>query len=209
MPGSVKSVVEPFEVALVMLSNFGPADGGRETWGYNFIPRLIARHKHLRLSIFGLRIEGEPDNSTLLETSVGQNDLPLDLIIAPRTNVPNAFYFWKGLRRVQGRFRYVLAVGSFVELIGVLASPALRRSRKIAWLRTIFVEEKAHRLPPLARPLLLAMERYVLGRADLIIANGDDTANFYRRRGLKVVVNRNAIDFERWREIPSALAKGN
>ena len=83
MPGSVKSVVEPFEVALVMLSNFGPADGGRETWAYNFIPRLIARHKHLRLSIFGLRIEGEPDNSTLLETSVGQNDLPLDLIIAP------------------------------------------------------------------------------------------------------------------------------
>ena len=209
MPNRDHSDEKPFDVALVMLSNFGLADGGRETWAYNFIPRLIARHPRLRLSIFGLRVDGEPNNSALLEDLATKNgSLKLDFTPAPANRVPNAFYFWKGLHNVRSRFRFVLAVGSFVELIGVLLSPGLRKARKIAWLRTIFVEEKAHRLPPLLRPILLAIERFVLGKADLIIANGDDTANFYRRLGLQVVVNRNAIDFERWRADPVRIDPG-
>ena len=209
MPNRDRSAEESSDVALVMLSNFGLADGGRETWAYNFIPRLIARHPRLRLSIFGLRVDGKPDNSVRLEELAARNaSLELDFTPAPANRVPNAFYFWKGLRKVGGRFRFVLAVGSFIELVGVLLSPGLRKARKIAWLRTIFVEEKAQRLPRPLRPMFLAIERFVLGKADLIIANGDDTANFYRRLGLQVAVNRNAIDFERWRADPVRIDAG-
>lgn len=209
MPDRDHSDERPFDVALVMLSNFGLADGGRETWAYNFIPRLIARHPQLRLSIFGLRVDGEPDNSALIEELAAQNDsLGLDFTPAPANRVPNAFYFWEGLHKVRKRFRFVLAVGSFIELIGVLLSPGLRKAQKIAWLRTIFVEEKAHRLPRPLRRLVLAIERFILRKADLIIANGDDTANFYRRLGLQVAVNRNAIDFDRWRADPVRIDAG-
>ena len=197
------------EAALVMLSNFGPADGGRETWAYSFIPRLLSRHPHLRLSIYGLRIEGEPDNSALLE-AIDLAGIEVEFIPAPRSRTPNAFHFWRGLRALPTPSippRFVLAVGSFVELLAVLRSPAFRGSAKICWLRTVFADEKAHRYPRALRSLLLAIEGRVLRKADLLIANGDDTAAFYREQGLGVTVIRNAIDFSRWERPPATFDK--
>ncbi|MGI8704738.1 MAG: hypothetical protein ACR2JJ_02900 [Sphingomicrobium sp.] len=47
------------EIDLGMVSNFGRGDRGRETWAYNFIPRLLRRLPTLSLNLFGLR-EGSP-----------------------------------------------------------------------------------------------------------------------------------------------------
>ena len=52
-----------------MLSNLGPAEGGRETWLYNFLPRLTERLPHLKLRIHGFRLDSDPDyRKTLLGT---------------------------------------------------------------------------------------------------------------------------------------------
>jgi glycosyltransferase involved in cell wall biosynthesis len=101
----------------------------------------------------------------------------------------------------------VVAVGSWVELLAVLVSGAFRRSAKILWLRTIFVDEKAHRIPPIARGLILRVEDAILRRADLLIANGDDTAAHYRARGFDVTVIKNAVDLKRWTMPPPKLAR--
>lgn len=100
------------------------------------------------------------------------------------------------------QFDYSLAVGSFLELAIVLLSPALARRPKVAWLRTVWIEEKAPRINKLYRRLLSSLERRVLGWADLIIANGDDTAGHYRGARLEPHVIRNAVDFDRWYRAP-------
>lgn len=196
-----------------MLSNFGRADGGRETWAYNFIPRLLRRYPGLRLHVVGLRVDGEPDNSDSLLKSVDERDrdrLSTGFVRARANRLPNALSFWTGLRRAAptraASPRFVVAVGSFVELAAVLISDTYRRSGKILWLRTIFADEKAHRIPRAARPLLQRIEDAVLRRADLLIANGEDTAEHYRRRGFDVRVIANAIELDRWRLPPPAFA---
>jgi glycosyltransferase involved in cell wall biosynthesis len=201
------------QAALVMLSNFGRADGGRETWAYNFVPRLLARYPGLRLSVFGMRTDGEADNRDALRSAVGQDDrdrLAVDFVEAKAGRRPNAFAFWAKLRRLVARRldhppALVLAVGSWVELLAVLLTPRFRRSAKLVWLRSVFADEKAHRYPSALRHSLEWFEVAVLRRADVVIANGQDTARRYRALGLSPLVIPNGVDLDRWRMPPASV----
>ena len=189
-----------------MISNFGPADGGRETWAYQFIPRLLAAEPDAELHVFGVRRAGEPDHSAALVAKVAPEDrarLKLHFAHLPKGRVPASISGAIALRRLIDAVRpapldYSIAVGSFVELAPVLASRSLRERPTIAWLRTVWVEEKAAQIPRLVRSGLAALEARILRRADLLIANGEDTAAHYRRFGLSPHVIRNAVDFDRW-----------
>lgn len=188
-----------------MLSNFGRADGGRETWAYNFIPRLLERYPALRLTIYGLRVDGEPDNREAVLSSVSRaqrNRLSVEFVRASADRWPNALAFWNGVSKL-ARDRpppaFVLAVGSWVELRAALLTPSFRSAGKLVWLRSIFADEKAHRYPAALRPWLQRIERAVLKRADVIIANGEDTAEHYRNLGLEVTAIPNGVDLDRWR----------
>jgi glycosyltransferase involved in cell wall biosynthesis len=195
-----------------MLSNLGRADGGRETWAYNFIPRLLDRYRSLRLSIFGLRVDEQPDNRETLLSCVPEDQrsrLTVEFVPAKANRWPNAFSFWRGLRKLAQSKpvpAFVVAVGSWVELRAVLRSRGFRSSGKVVWLRSIFADEKAHRYPPFLRPLLQWIELGVLRQADVIIANGEDTADHYRKLGLSVRVIPNGVDLSRWRMEPPELS---
>jgi glycosyltransferase involved in cell wall biosynthesis len=195
-------------IALLMISNFGVADGGRETWAYNFIPRLLRRWPGVTLDVIGLNREGEPDNSGRLLTILKDRGTVTFLhsrlrrwvLLSPLCDAPFQLSTTK-----HAAPDLVIAVGSIMELVVVLASPALRRAPRIVWLRTILADEKAARLPRWAIRLLRRVETPLLRSADLLIANGEDTAAYYRRRGLIVTVIANGVDVERWRADPPAL----
>ena len=195
-------------LALVMISNFGRADGGRETWAYQFLPRLLQRHPHLRIDVCGLRVEGQDENRDALLSAVPEADrdrLGITFLRAFRNKVPNSLDMIRAMRRSDWpsqRPDLALGVGSFVELLAMMAAPRLRGVPKAIWLRTVYVDEKAGRIPATLRPLARAMETAVLRRAQVIIANGEDTADHYRRRGLAVEVIANAVDLERWKVPP-------
>jgi glycosyltransferase involved in cell wall biosynthesis len=195
-----------------MLANFGRADGGRATWAYNFIPRLLARYPDLRLNVLGLRVEGDPDNSGTVLSCVPEKDrdrMSVEFVSARADRIPNALAYWKGLPKIASPKPapdFFIAVGSWVELLAALRVERFRGAGKIVWLRTIFADEKAHRYPAFLRPLLERVEIAVLRRADLIIANGKDTAEHYRKFGLKIEVIPNGVELDRWRMKPARIA---
>lgn len=196
------------EIVLVMLSSFGPGDGGRETWAYQFVPRLLLRYPDFRLRIVGMRLDNEIDYESTLRShlpTTEQHRITVQILSCSRSRVPNALQFvWKlrrAFRAPQPQVKLVLAVGSFVELAAVLASRAFKKAGKIVWLRSVFTSEKAGRYPKSLRPLIERLERAILSRADNIVANGEDTAQAYRRSGLSVEVIPNATELKRW-DIP-------
>jgi len=89
-----------------MLSNFGRSDGGRETWAYNFIPRLLERYPDLSLDVFGLTIDGEPDNREAVIGSVAKG------------------------ARTRLSVRFVRAKADRVLMRAVIADKTLRLSKK-------------------------------------------------------------------------------
>lgn len=197
-------------IALLMISNFGTADGGRETWAHNFIPRLLARWPGARLDLIGLHRAGEPDNRPRL-LAIEPGRLGVTFLHSDRKRYP----VLSMLREAPGKLSrarhavpdLVIGVGSAVELLVIQASPALRGSRRIVWLRTILVDEKARRLPKWAAGLLRRIEVPLLKTADLLVANGEDTAAYYRQRGLEVTVIANGVDLDRWRSEAVAVGR--
>ena len=198
-------------MSLVMISNFGRADGGRETWAYQFLPRLLARNPNLHLEIHGLRADDEPNNEPELMAAFAKADhgcVRCNFHRASRSAIPLSLKMLGAMSRERSTDELsdlVLCVGSFVDLACAIVAPTFRRSPKAAWLRTIYLDEKAHRVPRWLRPIARSIETAVLRRADLLIANGDDTAAHYRARGLKVEVIKNAVDLDRWRMPPPRL----
>jgi len=188
-----------------MISNFGPGDGGRETWAYNFIPRLLEFWPSAELDIIGLRREGQPDHTSRLQELMGRRGT-VTFVVSRRKRFPilSMLKAAPGLSRAR-RPDLVISVGSAIEQLVALLSPNLRKARKILWLRTILTHERAHQLPRWLAAVTAKIEALLLRSADLLIANGEDTAAYYRGQGLKVSVIPNGVDTVRWSAPPPKL----
>lgn len=195
-------------VDLIMLSSFNRSGGGRETWAYNFLPRLLASDKKLHLRIYGLKNYHEVDNSQEFVSVFANHDrerLSINIMRAYNYRVPRLFLavipLMMNLRRSHARTgspNITLGVGSVAELILIMLSRRLRRRRKILWLRGIYLHEKAARIPSFLRVLARRLEVWGLSKANVLLANGDDIADHYRSLGLNVHVIKNGVDLEKW-----------
>lgn len=188
---------------ILMLSRFGRNDGGRETWLYEFVPRLVRTRSTDRVSVFGIRSDGDPPVEDDLEDCAGdvRERFSIFRFYVRRTRWPLAIGFarevWRHTRTASFVApRIVLGMGVF-ELPMVFL-PAYRRSVRCIWLRGIFVHEKSYRIPRWLSPIVLRMEVFLLRRVDCVLANGHDIAKFYEERGLDVRVIENGVDVDRW-----------
>src|SRR5688572_15719887 len=149
MTPPTKSIARParrnLRITLLMISNFGVSDGGRETWAYNFIPRMLERWPDVLLDIIGLNRSGEPDNIPRLK-ALAPGRIGVTFLHSKRKSLPTLtvlrdapVHLSKGLHHTPD---LVIGVGSWMELLVVLRSPALNRAPRIVWLRTIWLHEK-------------------------------------------------------------------
>lgn len=188
---------------VILLSKLGKNDGGRETWVYNFLPRLLETHEDLRLTLCGFHPEGAADPTPDLREAFRGSLERFEVRLLPiRANRIPAFFqmlwaVWISSRRPKPAPHAVLGVGGLFEFLLILGG-AYRGSQKLIWLRTIFFNEKAGRFPQWSVPLLRKVEAMLLRRAHVTLANGDDIAEDYRARGVDVTVIKNGVDVRRW-----------
>lgn len=191
-------------VDLLIMSNMGRADGGRETWCYTMLPRWLALRPDIRLRLHYMHVEGQPDTRDELAkafSGVSERFEPIRHTIA-RSRIPNSLLM---AQRLRGWYRkrshaapdysiaMVVAEAIFQRVIG-----KLRHRPQIVWLRTIYWDEKASHIPAWLHPIARRAEAWILRQATLLLANGDDIAAYYARYGLDVQVIRNGVELDRW-----------
>lgn len=188
---------------VLMLSRLGRNEGGRETWLYEFVPRLVRALPAVRVSVLGIRSDGDPPVDGDLEACAGdvRDRFSILRLRVRKTRWPLAIGMMRELWRHTRASSFdapdiVLGMGIF-ELPMVLL-PAYRRSVRCVWLRGIFVHEKAYRIPRWLSPMVLKTEALLLRRVDCVLANGHDIAKFYQDMGVDVHVIENGVDLERW-----------
>ena len=195
-----------YSIDLVMLSKFGRADGGRETWAYNFIPLLLESNKNLSLTIYGFSIDNKSDKREELLSVFNNCDrerVKLHFFPVKWPRIPLFFSMFYQLRKhVRGPddncTQMVLGVGGLFEMLMLLYTRKYNKSKKILWLRSIFFNEKADRAPSWLLPFLRRVESLFLKKADVLFANGDDIACHYKRYGLNAHVIKNGVDIQKW-----------
>jgi len=189
------------KIDLVMLSKLGVSDGGRETWLNNFLNYINKSDINVKFNLITLETSSnnilENENSYLVNKhykySHTLKKIPISLGFI--------FFCLYNFLFKKKESNDVLAVGGLNEAIATLFSYSLRgvSGNKILWLRTIYTKEKGYRLNSFTQKLILKIEIFLIKNFfDIIIANGDDTANFYRDLGVKCVVIKNSIDLKKW-----------
>lgn len=198
-------------IELIMMSNFGRADGGRETWAYGFLPELLERDPSLELTIFGFRKEGQRDNTAEMMKELSEDArrrLTTRFLAVKPTRLPLFFSMAGALFREPASdpvADYTIGVGGLFELLLIRFFRRGKRNRTIIWLRGIFVDEKADRIPRIFRSVARRIEAAFLRRVDLLLANGDDIAAHYKRFGLSPKVIKNGVDARKWHSPPPGL----
>ena len=193
-------------IDLIMLSNFDRSVGGRETWAYGFIPVFLGENPHLNLHIYGLTPndvphKGEELISNLSEDAKFRLKMTFFEVIWPK--VP---WFFSMLFQFRNHCKksgcitpdMVLCVGGLSELMCMLFSRKYKTVKKILWMRTIFLNEKAEKIPSFLLPIGRWFEAKLLNKLDILLANGTDIVEHYARYGLNVHTVKNGVDLAKW-----------
>lgn len=186
-------------ITLLMLSRMGHGDGGRETWLANFLDEIVRQGRHVKFDVIHQRAEPP----TLLDAPSRRVAVADVRQVERRWGwCPVSIEFLVRLafgRRHRLRRAPVLAVGGLAEAVGaLLVDPRGGRQGRVMWLRSIYTREKSAQLPGPAMRWVAALERWVLGRFGLVVANGEDTAAFYRGQGIESHVIANAVPLQKW-----------
>lgn len=191
------------KIDIIMLSTFDKDAGGRETWLYNFLPELLKDDIFERVNLYGFKTSQDSNHKKeiLKLDSKPQNRKTLFpyILEGKASRWPKAFSMFKELKRmpVKEISNNVLAMGVF-EMVMVNRLTRYNKSKKIVWLRSIFLQEKAYAIPKILRKIFLRVEINQLKKADVLICNGDDIRAFYKQYDLDVHVIKNGVNIDKW-----------
>lgn len=189
------------EIDLIMLSKLGTSDGGRETWLYNFLNYLKDNYSDIIFNLITL----EKSDISAITTQNSQLILSHSMYQHKIKKIPYSvgfvLYCWRRNFFKIKTADHVMAVGGLNEALSAFLGYGFRgvKGKKIIWLRTIYTKEKGYALNKFTQKTLLIVEKILYKYYfDIVITNGKDTANFYRKLGIECSVIDNAIPLEKW-----------
>ena len=198
------------QIDIVMISKLGNGDGGRETWLKNFLLETSRKNIDCVFNLLTLRkaednvLQCLGDNNMLgaqLEFDTKSKFLPTSLAFFIK------FIFSLLLKKKPADF--VIGVGGLAEAMAIVMCyfwPTFK-GKRILWLRTIYTKEKGYRLNKFSQKILLALEIFIIKKFfTVVIANGEDTAQFYRAHGIECTVINNAVNLNVWTNLQKSPA---
>ena len=191
-------------IDLIMISKLGTSDGGREIWLKNFLQEisdLESNKNNLFFNLITLKKAEKnilhKENSFLVKSHIQYKPVFKKFPISIKFIIFCLIKFFLKKKEAD----HVLAVGGLEEALATVMGYSFRKvkGKRILWLRTIYTKEKGYLLNGFTQKILLMFEIFIIKKFfDLIIANGDDTADFYRAYGVECHVIKNSIDLEKW-----------
>ncbi|MBN2290858.1 MAG: glycosyltransferase [Pirellulales bacterium] len=199
---------------VVIYSELLRSGGGRETWLAYFLPGIVA--SNLFNEVFVYALQPRDRGASLLPLLESLHVVPLLVDIGrpeegkPISNVWR--YATHVARSMNSRLRFgdcVLLIGSMAEGVsGILCRSICWRRRFLlaTWLRSIHAGELETYRSRFYVQIARRIEKYLLRRSDIVIANGQDTHDYYLGQmpnlKSKIHVIPNAVDISRFNGLP-------
>ncbi|MGI2143093.1 glycosyltransferase [Shewanella frigidimarina] len=184
------------KLIILLASNLDPSGGGRETWIANFLndERIIKRYH-------SITVIGSDVIKSDKQISFPDNVIVIKDINRPRKYFPGVFYYVSFVRKTLKAIYNpldsfdVISCGSWGESIAFYFSSYFKKSNvnSICWLRSIMVKELARIYPRFLLSTCEKLECFILAKYNVLIANGNDTSNYYSKLKINSVVIANGI----------------
>jgi glycosyltransferase involved in cell wall biosynthesis len=184
------------KLIILLASNLDPSGGGRETWIANFLndERIIKRYH-------SITVIGSDVIKSDKEISFPDNVIVIKDISRPQKYFPGIFYYVSFVRKTLNAIYNpldsfdVISCGSWGESLAFYFSSYFEKLNinSICWLRSIMVKELARIYPRFLLSICERLECSILAKYNVLIANGNDTSNYYSKLKVDSVVIANGI----------------
>lgn len=199
---------------IIIFSRLQSYGGGRETWINMFLP-LLKKSGATNIEVYFFS-DNFSDKARMINAFKDKNYNFNEITLPPVKNRLFSIYriilfCVKTIRSIRvktkndgAKKRFFLGIGSFYEAFTLMIYKMLFSKPLdcfVVWLRGIWAKETLARHKGLIHSLIVKFEKFFLKRADVIIANGDDTALEYKKYGFNSVVIPNAIDLNKYKDV--------
>jgi len=192
---------------IIIYSDLLLSGGGRETWLNQFVNNKLIKNRFSQIDIVSASSSEIHGDKIKFSEKVKVHTID----VKKYTSLIRLFKFILHSRKVVSSLRstrqdnaLIISVGSFNENISAILSKS-RSDIVYSWLRGIWEKEISHRHSKMMTTLIVLVECFFLKRSSMVIANGLDTHNFYKTKGVHSFVVNNGIDLTRF----SAVSPSN
>ena len=210
--------MNPTRLSVVMFSAMLSHGGGRETWLSNILPELLALRVFDHIDVHYIA-DAETDTHEKLpickdpRISCFETRVPVsnNKLTSVRRIAIFCSQVFRRLRRVPAPGHYVIAVGTFYEgaVLTLLRLFTRRTPVLVTWIRGVWPKEINHRHGGFFRHVIGTSEKLFMSCSDHIIANGNDTKQFYEKLlGRHVEAIPNALDVRKYAAVVRPAFQG-
>jgi len=200
-------------LVIIMYSDLLLHGGGRESWLAAFLKseKLRGSYSTIRVFHFTAGADGPTIDATVHFPTVSYHAVDLS---RPERTARKLIKFFRFCMSRYGALvsgpADIVAVGSFYETIAAKLVDwryPWREKTIVSWFRSIWDKQIAHFHTPREVRLISRIESFFLRRTDIRLANGPDTARYYREvKGIDSVNVPNGIDLTRFPQNSAVLA---
>lgn len=184
------------KLIILLASNLDPRGGGRETWIANFLnhPDVIRRYD--AITVLGSNVATKSDVIAFPEKVTLIKDKNRAKKYFPGF-IYYAFFVKKTLHDIYNPTDTydVIACGSWAESMAFYVSSMFNKPNvtSICWLRSIMTKELARIYPAFILKPCEKIERFILNKFTIVIANGTDTSRYYQKLNIHSNIIPNGI----------------
>ncbi|WP_345853831.1 glycosyltransferase family 4 protein [Shewanella algae] len=187
---------------ILIASNLSHSGGGRETWISNFVNSSLIIDYYEEIYI--ICIGAEPKDAIVFNDKVNVTRCSyssfssfIKFILFSRKELG------KIIKNLISKRIDIISCGSWVESISLYLGLRFRQRGKeiksICWIRSIAVKELKRIYPKFILPICAYVENSLLGKHDIVIANGNDTADYYQKLGISCHIIPNSIHLNKFK----------
>lgn len=186
-------------LTIIIYSNLSIGGGGRETWLSNFVnaPEII-RHFE-RISVLNALSVNESGSKIKFPTTVQHKEIDVTSYGGLKRILKFSQFCRKHMKEERNSSNhYVFSIGTFIDNIAGYYACFGSKCIKGTWIRGILEKELAQRHSKNMLSVIRGLEVFLLKSSVLVISNGQDTADFYKLKGIESTVINNGIYLDKF-----------
>lgn len=189
-------------LVILIASNLSHSGGGRETWIYNFVNSSLILNAYKKIDI--ICIGNKPQDEIVFNEKINViRCLPSHF----SSFIKFVLFSIKMLNKILGDVNCekadIISCGSWSESISAYLGLKFKRKNKrytsICWIRSIAIKELKRIYPSFILPVCRYIETELLKKHDVVIANGNDTAEYYENLGISSHIIHNSIHLDKFK----------
>ncbi len=185
-------------LTIIIYSNLSIGGGGRETWLNNFVHSPDVLNYFERITVVNALSVNEQGSKIKFPSGVQHKEIDVTMYGGIKRILKFSHFCRKHIKETDCSNHYVFSIGTFIDNIAGYYACLGSMCIKGTWIRGILEKELAQRHSGNVLALIKKLEVFLLRESSLVISNGQDTADFYKEKGIDSTVINNGIYLDKF-----------